>query len=163
MKLELVASYSAASEVVLRAMTDRRFHEDKIRLLGAVQSEVINCSTQGAEFEIRIRRTMRNERPVPAGLRGLLPETSVVEHRDHWNAKTGRGTVAISIQGVPVELSCAIELAATTAGTDLKHRWDIRSRLPVIGGALEKFIAADLPRLMELETRAGSALLERYR
>lgn len=162
MKLLIPVSYAVPPAVVLRAMTDPDFHAEKIRRLQPLSFEIVEHGTVGSKFSIRVRRTMRNEVPVPALLKKLMPATSVIEHTDTWDTKTGKGRVVLSIEGLPVQLGCSIAATALGTGTELNHDWEILCRLPMIGSAAERFIAGDLPRLMELEADASRPLLDRY-
>lgn len=162
MKQRLSVSYPVTPAVLLRALTDRGFHEAKIRALGALNSEVLSDGMEGDEFVIRIRRSVRNTAQVPGLLKKLVPAISTLEHEDRWNAKTGKGQVTLRIEGLPVQLSCEITAIARGGSTELSHDWDIRCSLPMVGGAVERFVAADLPQRMEEEARAGRPLLARY-
>jgi hypothetical protein len=99
MKQTIFVTYPVTPEVLLRALTDRAFHEAKIQALGASRSEVLSDDRQGDEFVIRIRRSMRNTAPVPALLKKLVPEVSTLEHEDRFNVKAGKGYLALRIEG----------------------------------------------------------------
>lgn len=162
MKLLIPVTYPVPPAVLLRAFTDYGFHEEKIRYLNPISFEILDHQGDSSDFTIRVRRNMRNEAQVPALIKKLIPVTSFVEHEDRWDATYGVGKVSLSIEGLPVRLTCS--LIATAAGTEtvLSHDWDIQCRLPVVGSAVERFIAGDLPRLMELEADAARPLLARY-
>lgn len=162
MKQTISVTYPVSPEVLLRALTDRAFHEAKIQALGALRSEVLSDGRQGDEFVIRIRRSVRNTAQVPALLKKLVPDVSTLEHEDRFNVKAGKGHLALRIEGLPVQLSCELTAIAQGDGTELRHDWDIRCSLPIVGGAVERFLAADLPRRMEEEASAGRPLLARY-
>ncbi|MDP3856489.1 MAG: DUF2505 domain-containing protein [Stagnimonas sp.] len=162
MKLVIPVNYAVPPSQLMRALTDRDFHAEKIRRLQPLSFEIVEHSKVGSKFSIRVRRTMRNEAAVPALLKKLVPATSVIEHIDTWDTKTGKGQVVLSIAGLPVQLGCSITATARGNGTELSHDWEILCRLPVVGSAAERFIAGDLPRLMELEADAARPALERY-
>lgn len=162
MKQTISVTYPVTPAVLLRALTDRAFHEAKIQALGALRSEVLSDGMDGDEYVIRIRRSMRNTAQVPALLKKLIPEGSTLEHEDRFDAKAGKGHLVLSIEGLPVQLSCELTAIAQGSGTELRHEWDIRCSLPIVGGAVERFLAADLPQRMEQEANAGRPLLERY-
>lgn len=162
MKLSNTIHYPVAPAVVLRAMTDRKFHEDKIKALGALQCEVLEDHRHDSAYRIRIRRTMRNEAPVPALLKKLVPTETTLEHTDYWNIATRAATVDIRLIGLPVTLACRIVVTPEGKGSLLTHDWDVRASVPLLGSALEKFVAADLDRLMAAEAAASAPLLGRY-
>lgn len=162
MKQTISVTYPVTPEVLLRALTDRAFHEAKIQALGALRSQVLSDGRDGDEYVIRIRRSMRNTAQVPALLKKLIPENSTLEHEDRFDAKAGKGHLVLCFEGLPVQLSCELTAIARGDGTELRHEWDIRCSLPIVGGAVERFVAADLPQRMEAEASAGRPLLARY-
>ena len=162
MKQSISVVYPVPPEAVLRAMTDPAFHQDKLRSMAVLSSEVLEHSSSGDRFFIRIRRTMRSDVPVPALIKKLVPAVSTLEHRDYWDADEGTGRVEIKIDGLPVELRCEMHAIRCPAGTELRHAWDVRCSLPMVGGTIERFVAGDLQRRMELEAAASRPLLDRY-
>lgn len=162
MKKTISVSYPVSRAVLLRALTDRSFHESKIRALGALHGEVLSAVREGDEFVIRIRRSVRNTAQVPGLLKKLVPAVSTLEHEDRWNATSGQGRVTLHIEGIPVQLSCEIEAIARGSATELRHDWDIRCNVPLVGSAAERFLAGDLPQRMDEEARAGRPLLAKY-
>lgn len=162
MKKSISVVYPVPPGAVLRAMTDLSFHQDKLRAMAMLSSEVLEHSHSGGRFYIRIRRTMRGDAPVPALIKKLVPAVSTLEHRDYWDAAEGTGRVEIELEGLPVELRCEMRAICCPAGTELRHDWQVRCSLPVVGGTIERFVAGDLQRQMELEAAASRPLLGRY-
>jgi hypothetical protein len=158
MKHTTQAKYPAPSAVVLKMFTDRAFHEKKLDQLG-LKYRVLEH--RAAPFMIRI------ERKVPMNAPGMVKklfgaETTVV-NEESWNPKDKTGKVKVLPQGVPIDVSCSATLKDAGDGCVISYAWDIHARVPLVGGALEKFVVADMERRADEENRLGAAMVKDYR
>lgn len=48
-------------------------------------------------------------------------------------------------------------------GCLIRYQWTLKARVPLIGGALEKFIIGDMERRANDETRLALTMLDDYR
>jgi hypothetical protein len=141
--------------------SDRNFHENKMKALDVISYKVLEHAADGGEFHIRVERRLPMQ--APALLKKVLPAetTSVVDER--WNLATRNGRVKADTVGVPIEMSCSASIADEKQACVVTYDWEIRARVPLVGGALEKFIASDLDRRLAQEARIAAGFLEPYR
>lgn len=160
MKHEIKSRYPASSDVVICMFCDAGFHTAKLRAMGLKTFEVLEQDAQGEDFHIRIQRKVPLD--APALVRKVVPaETSAISD-ERWNRKSKKGRVTILL-GIPVDMHCEASMADVAGECVVTYLWEVRSKVPLIGGPLEKFICSDLQSKMVDETRAAATLLKDYR
>ena len=146
MKQTIKARYPAPSSVVIKMMTDRKFYTDRLELQGIKDYEVLEHSA-GKDFSIKIKRRVT-----------AINVTSL----ETWNAAKKTGTITVELQGMPMEVSCTTALADEGDGCVLTYDWDIKSKVPLVGGKIEKQFAGENEKAIPEQTRLGIQLLKNY-
>lgn len=161
MKQIFEAHFPAPAEVVVRMFSDRQFYCSRLEQQGHDVYEVLNCNEAPHDFSIRFRRKI----PILSSgvLKKMAPAEMHIEHEDFWNARTRKGRVLVHMQGLPLDLSCETELVDAGDSCRVVYHWLIQSKVPVVGKAIEKSVAAEYAKAMPEQARAGIALLDRYR
>ncbi|HKY90340.1 MAG TPA: DUF2505 domain-containing protein [Nevskiaceae bacterium] len=159
MKQEIKARYPAPAAAVIKMFSDPAFHEQKLKALGIARFQVLASSKKGDEFSIRIERKVPVDLPVP-GMKGV--EATAV-HEERWNAATKSGRVEVDAKGVPATIACQAKFADDADGCTLTYTWTIESRVPLVGGKIEKAIASDMVKMSAPETQVGVERVDEYR
>jgi hypothetical protein len=161
MKFDIKAKYPASSAVVLKMFTDKEFHAKKLGVLGITKSRVLEHDDKGDDFRIKV------ERKVPLNAPGLIkkfiPAETTVVSEERWNRAKKTGAVKVEPVGVPVEIKAGVRFADDAQGCTITYAFDVTARVPLVGGALEKFIASDMESKFAEEARAAITLLGPYR
>ena len=160
MKHKIEARYPASSAVVLKMFADPAFHTAKLDALGYAKDkyQVLASSADAKKFNIRI------ERKVPLNLPGLKGVgDSTVINDESWNLATKTGEVLVEAKGAPLTISCATSMRDEGKECVVTFDWDIKARIPLIGGTLEKFVATDTSKRTAEETAAAITLLKNYK
>ena len=160
MKQEIKSRYAATADVVMRMFADPAFHTAKLQGLGLKKYEVLEQSAQGDYFRIRIERKVPLD--APALVRKVVPAEATAISDERWNLKTRKGKVSID-PGIPVDMSCEASIDDVGSECVVTYVWEVKARVPLIGGTLEKFICSDLTGKMVEETRVAAGLLKSYR
>jgi hypothetical protein len=147
MKQKLEGRYPASSDVVIKMMTDRKFYTDRLDLQGIKDYEVVEHKADGKTFSIT------NKRKVTA-----INVISV----DSWNLAKKTGRISVELQGMPMEVSCTTALADKGGECVLTYDWDIVSKVPLVGGKIEKQFAGENEKAIPEQTRFGLQLLKNY-
>lgn len=156
MKQDIKAKYPVSSEVVIRMFTDQKFHTDKLDAMG-VKYKVLEHKFDGKDFAIKI------ERKVPLQLPGLgKGAESTVVNDERWNIASKSGKVAVSLPGMPLEVACSSQMRDVGGLCEITYTWDIKAKIPLVGGTLEKFVASDTERRTAEETKIGHSLVKNY-
>jgi hypothetical protein len=158
-KQEIKARYPAPAAAVIKMFSDPAFHEQKLVALGIQKFQVLGSGKKGDTFSIKIERKVPLDLPVP-GMKGM--EATAV-HEESWNAATKSGRVEVDAKGVPASMACEAKFADDKDGCTLTYTWTIESKVPLVGGKIEKAIAADMVKMSAPETKVGVERVGAYR
>lgn len=161
MKFDIKARYPAPSAVVLKMFCDKAFHEKKLAAMGLARSRVLEHEAKGDEFRIRIERKVPLQ--APGMVKKFVPAEATVTSEERWNQAQKNGRVRIEPAGIPVDINCTARFADDAQGCVITYAFDVNARVPLVGGALEKFIASDMESKFADEGRAAAALVDAYR
>ncbi|ROH86720.1 DUF2505 domain-containing protein [Stagnimonas aquatica] len=160
MKHEMKARYPAPSSVVMKMFADRDFHTRKLEATGySGKYQVLNCVGDANSFSIRI------ERKVPVSMPGMgknAPESTVVND-ETWSLASKTGRVVVELKGMPLEMSCVTSMKDEGKDCVVTYQWEVKSKIPLVGGTIEKMVVNDMDKKAEEETQAAIALLKNYR
>ena len=159
MRYEIKSRYPASAEAVMRMFANPEFHAAKLQGLGLKKYQVLDQEAKGEDFRIRIERHLALD--APALVRKVVPAETTAISDERWNLRTRKGKVSIS-PGIPVDMNCEASITDVGAECVVSYVWDVRARVPLIGGALEKFICSDLESRMVDETRVAATLIARF-
>ena len=161
MKFDIKAKYPAPSATVLKMFMDKDFHQKKLGALGITESRVLEHAAAGDDFRIKV------ERKVPLNAPGVVakfvPAKATVVSEEKWNRAKKTGQVKVEPAGVPVDIRCNARFADDAQGCTITYAFEVNARVPLVGGALEKFIASDMETKFADEAKAAISLLGPYR
>lgn len=161
MKHQSVSRYPAPSEVVMRMFTDRGFHTRKLDEMGLKDYQVLDHAFDGTDFRIRIQRKVPMQ--APALVKKFVSAESTVVNEERWNTRSRSGKVLVEPQGMPLEMHCITSLRDQGGECLVSFDWTIHAKVPLVGGALEKFVVSDLERRAAEETAISLRMLKEYR
>lgn len=160
MKHEMRAHYPASSDVVMKMFTDKDYHARKMQKLG-IDFKLLEHEFDGENFRLKAQRL------VPIQASGIaakfMPATSTVVNDEKWSVKDKTGSVVVETKGVPLAMSCTAKMQDQDDGCVVVYDWDIKARIPLGGGALEKFVVGDMKVREAEEREAAISLLDDYR
>ena len=148
MKQKLEGRYPASSDVVIKMMTDKKFFTDRLDLQGIKEYEIVGHKFDGKDFSISIKRKVT-----------AINVTSV----ETWNVAKKTGRITVELAGMPMEVSCATSLKDEGSGCVMTYDWDIVSKVPLVGGKIEKQFAGENEKAIPEQTQLGLRLLDKYR
>lgn len=160
MKLQTQDRYPASSDVVIKMFCDEAYHIKKMDKLG-IKHEILDSGTNGDVFTIKAKRYM----PIEAAgiVKKILGETTEVTNEESWNSASKTGNVTVDTKGVPLQMSCTGKMRDDGDECVVEYDWDIKARIPLGGGALEKFVAGDMQKSQAKELEVAHSLLDDYR
>lgn len=159
MKHRTQARYPAPASVVIKMFTDQAFHTAKLEAMGLTRFKVLEHAFDGKSFRIRL------ERKIPLQLPGLGKSgaESTVINEEQWAVATRKGSVKVDVPGMPLACSCTTAMRDEGKGCVIDYDWEIKARIPLVGGALEKYVAGDMDKRTAEETAIGVKMVEKYR
>jgi hypothetical protein len=156
--------YAADPATVFAMLTDQGFQERKLAATGALEHDVSVSTGADGGAEVRSRRTMPTDQ-VPDLVRNLVGATLTVVQVEVWGpagAGGGRdGTVTVEVSGAPVGLTGSLRLRPDGAGTLETVAGELKARVPLIGGRIERAAEPAIMVAIEVEEREGRAWLAR--
>ena len=160
MKLQTKDRYPASSDVVIKMFSDPDYHVKKMNKLG-IKHEILSSNTAGDEFTIKAKRYM----PIDASgaVKKVLGETTEVTNTESWHVSNKTGAVAVETKGVPLKMSCTGKMVDVGDECDVIYDWEINAKIPLVGGALEKFVAGDMQKSQAKELAVAHTLLADYK
>ncbi|MDX1497808.1 MAG: DUF2505 domain-containing protein [Salinisphaeraceae bacterium] len=160
MKHSSQARYPASSDVVIKMFCDPEFHKRKMDKLG-IRYEILEEDHNGDEFRLKVERHV----PVKASgiVKKIMPATTQVVNDECWNQSDKSGTVVVETKGVPLDMRCSAQMRDEGDECVIDYNWEIKARIPIGGGALEKFVVGDMGKSEAEERDVGVELLDDYR
>jgi hypothetical protein len=161
MKYQMKTRYPAPAAVVLKMFADDKFQTGKLDAMGVAQYRVLEYKFDGKQSAIVVERKIPMQ--APAVLKKVIGSEITAVNHESWNLTKRSGAVRVDTQGMPIDMSCTVGFADDANGCVAIYDWEIKAKLPLIGGTLEKFVVGDLEKRAADEARAAIGLLPKYR
>lgn len=161
MQFEQTHSFDKGADAVIRMFTDRAYFERKYAQIARAY-EVLEHEQDGDDFRIRCRVTIESDAPLPGFAKKFMGETMDVVQTDEWNAATRTGKLTLELPGVPAELSADMAVSEAGDGAQNTLRWTIKCNIPLVGGKLEKVLAADIEAKAARDVAVSNEILADY-
>lgn len=159
MKLNEGHDYPAAPDAVWAMLTDPAWREQVCAATGA-KSWAVRVEADESGGTIEVTRVMPSE--VPGAVRRIVGDTVTVTQTETWGAATGGGRqadVQLRVKGQPAVMTGSSTLAPSAAGTRQLVSGELKVRIPLLGGTLEKELAKAIRMALGKEHEVGQAYL----
>ncbi|MGJ8670837.1 MAG: DUF2505 domain-containing protein, partial [Oceanococcus sp.] len=100
------------------------------------------------------------ESDVPAFAKKILGETSAVVHTETWDRSSGRGVISIDVATLPGTMECVAQVSDDGSTCRKDFEWEIKVKIPLIGGKIEKVVAEDIQRKKGPDQEAVNQILD---
>lgn len=161
MKFRHELSYDAPPAQVYAMLADPEFRRQSCEAM-----EVISADVQlepdpgdGEGFSLVIDQ-LQNTKDLPAFARTFAGASTQAIQREVW-LDTTTGSLSIEAPGKPTSVRGTIRLEPSGAGTTEVVELEIKVKVPLIGGRLEKLMAEKVAAGMDAEHAVGVAWLAR--
>ncbi len=163
MKIANTVEYAASPTEVFEVLSDTKFQEAKCAATAAIKYSA-NVKTSGD------RTVITTERIVPsAGLpdfaKSMVGETLKVTETQDWGPASDdgsrQGTVEMGVAGSPLSLKGTLSLKPGGAGTVETLESELKAKVPLIGGKLEKAAAPPIEQAIAIEHETAKEWLTR--
>lgn len=156
MKFRHELTYDATPAEVFEMLADPAFREASCAAQDVVSAEV-ELERTGNGFSLTIDQEQRTD-DLPSFARTFAGATTRAIQRERWEDSTG-ATMEIETPGKPSHAKGTITLRAEGSGTREIVELEIKVRMPLIGGKLERLMADKVAAGMDAEREAGVAWL----
>ena len=161
MKISATLDYAATPHEVFAMLADEAFQTRKCEATGAL-NHTVSISAQGDRTVIVSCRDLPTD-DFPAFVKGLVGDTLAITETQDWGPPgtdgTRQGTLTIDIAGAPIDLDGTLSLAAAGHGSVESVQGDLKARIPMFGGQIEKAAAPAIESAINIEREIGQAWL----
>lgn len=152
MKFRHELTYDAPPAEVFAMLADPAFREAACAAQDVISAEV-TVVEEGNGFTLTIDQEQRTD-DLPAFARTFAGDSTRAIQREQWEDSTG-GTLRIEAPGKPSDVHGTITLRAEGSQTKEIVQLDLRIKVPLIGGRLEKLLAERITAGMDAEHKVG--------
>jgi hypothetical protein len=157
MKFRHELTYHAPPAAVFEMLADPAFREAACAAQDVISAEV-TLERDGNGFSLTVDQQQRTD-DLPGFARTFAGDSTRAIQREEWEDSTG-GTLRIDAPGKPSEVTGTITLRPEGSDTREIVELDLRIKVPLIGGKLEKLLAERISAGMDAEHEVGVAWLE---
>jgi len=156
MKFRHELRYDATPDQVFAMLADPAFRQAACEAQDVISADV-QLERDGDGFSLVIDMLQKTD-DLPGFARTFAGDSTQAIQRETW-AGPGGGDLRIEAPGKPTSMSGTIRLEPDGAGTTEVVELEIKVKVPLIGGKLEKLMAQKVTAGMEAEHQAGTAYL----
>ncbi|MEO5981231.1 MAG: DUF2505 domain-containing protein [Pedococcus sp.] len=163
MKIATTMEYAATPQEVFAVLTDQAFQEAKCAATAAIKYSA-SITRSGGGATIRTERILPSE-GLPDFAKNMVGETLKVVETQTWGAASAdgsrTGTLEMAVAGVPVALGGTLALAPGGPGSIEHLDADLKAKIPLIGGKIEKAAAKPIRESIDIEAATAKEWLAR--
>lgn len=157
MNLRHELSYAASPAEVFEMLADPGFRRKVGEALDVVSAEV-TIEHRDDGFTL-VNDQVQRTSGLPSFARKFAGDTTRVVHTEEWPSTTG-GTLRVETPGKPTSIAGTIELMPDGDLTTEVVEVEIRARVPLIGGKLERLMQQQVRDGLDTERKVGAAWLK---
>lgn len=155
--------YPAAPDEVFDMMTDEEFQALKCEATYAVDYHV-DVTISGDTAEVITERHLPTH-AFPDFVRSMVGSTILVVEKLLWQPPAGDGSrqarITINTGNAPIALLGLVRMGPGGAGTKMAIDGEVKARIPLLGGRIEKAASAPILGAVRKERETGRSWLER--
>jgi Protein of unknown function (DUF2505) len=159
MKFRHELRYDAPPAEVFAMLAEPAFREAACAAQDVISADV-RLDRDGEGFTLVIDQLQRTD-DLPGFARTFAGASTQAIQRETWTGPSG-GALEIEAPGKPTRLIGTIRLEPDGAGTTEIVELDIKVKVPLIGGRLEKLMADKVRTGMDLEHQVGRTWLKEH-
>jgi len=157
MEFRTELSYDATPDAVFAMLSDPAFREQVAEAQHVVSVDVRLTPTEDG-FSL-VSDQVQNTAGLPAIAKKIAGDTTQAVVTEEWASRT-KGTVSITAPGKPTSATGTITLAPDGDGTVEIVELDVKVKVPLVGGKLEKLMVDTIREGYEVEHTVGRAWLQ---
>jgi uncharacterized protein YndB with AHSA1/START domain len=150
-------TYDAPPAAVFEMLADPAFREATCAAQDVISAEV-RLDRDGDGFTLTVDQEQRTD-DLPSFARTFAGSSTRAIQREEWADPTG-GTVHIDTPGKPSHIAGTITLRPDGSGTREVVELEIKVKVPLVGGKLEKLLADKVTAGMDAEHGVGVEYLQ---
>ena len=163
MKIAKTIEYAATPEEVFAVLSDAKFQEAKCAATAAIKYSA-SVKTVGDRTIITTERILPSD-DLPDFAKSMVGETLKVTETQDWGPASDdgsrQGTVEMAVAGAPISLKGTLSMRPGGPGTVEQLDSELKAKVPLIGGKIEKAAAPPIEQAIEIEGKTAANWLAR--
>jgi uncharacterized protein YndB with AHSA1/START domain len=159
MKFRHELRYDAPPSAVFEMLADPAFREAVAEAMDVISADV-DLQRDGDGFTLTVDQLQKTD-DLPGFARTFAGDSTQAVQRETWRSASS-GDLSIEAPGKPTSMSGTIRLEPTGAGTTEVVELEIKVKVPLIGGKLEKLMAEKVRAGMDAEHGVGVDYLKEH-
>jgi Protein of unknown function (DUF2505) len=163
MKIAKSIEYAATPEEVFAVLSDAKFQEAKCAATAAIRHSA-SVKTVGDRTVVTTERILPST-GLPDFAKSMVGDTLKVTETQSWGPASDdgsrQGTVEMAVAGAPIALNGTLSLAPRGAGTVETVDAELKAKVPLVGGKIEKAAAPPIEEAIDIEARTAHEWLDR--
>ena len=161
MKISATIDYAASPHEVFAMLADQDFQTRKCVATGA-RSHTVAISAQGGRTVIVSSRDLPTD-DFPDFVKSMVGATLAITETQDWGPAgpdgSRQGVLTVDIAGAPIDLAGTLSLVPGGKGSVESVEGDLKARIPLLGGKIEKAAAPAIESAIRVESETGQAWL----
>ncbi|MGH3450424.1 MAG: DUF2505 domain-containing protein [Haloechinothrix sp.] len=152
-RIEHRTAFQHPIDQVFSAMTTEEALEDQLVEIGGHDAALLDHTTSANGVSYTLRQGVPADK-LPGAVRSLHSGDLMVRREQTWERiddDKATGTAHAHVSGVPGDIRATTELVGQGATTEWRVRGEVKVRIPLVGGKLERLIAEQVTQLMRRE------------
>lgn len=163
MRIAKTVEYPATPEQVFAVLADPAFQEAKCAATAAVKHKA-SVDPDAGRTVIRTERILPSD-DLPDFARSMVGPTLKVVETQEWGPAAAdgsrEGTVRMEVAGAPITLTGSLSLSPRGTGAVETVDAELKARMPLIGGKIEKAAAGPIEEAIDVEAATAREWLAR--
>ena len=163
MKFATTVEYAATPDEVFAVLSDAKFQEAKCAATAAIKHSAA-VKTIGDRTVISTERVLPSD-GLPDFAKSMVGDALKVTETQDWGPAsddgTRQGTVEMGVAGAPISLKGTLSLKPGGSGAIETIDAELKARVPLIGGKMEKAAAPPIEEAIAIEHQTAVAWLNR--
>ena len=159
MKFRHELRYDASPAEVFEMLADPAFREQVAAAMDVISADV-DLQRDGDGFTLTIDQLQKTD-DLPSFARTFAGDSTQAIQREQWSSPTS-ANLQIEAPGKPTNIAGTIRLEPDGAGTREVVELEIKVKVPLIGGKLEKLMAEKVQAGMDVEHQVGQTWLKEH-
>ncbi|SDP24822.1 Protein of unknown function [Pedococcus dokdonensis] len=163
MKIAKSIEYPGTPDAVFAVLSDVAFQEAKCAATAAIKHSA-NVETVGDHTVITTERVLPSD-GLPDFAKSMVGDTLKVTETQDWGPASAsggrRGTVEMAVAGAPISLKGTLMLAPGPGCTVETLDAELKAKVPLIGGKIEKAAAPPIEEAIDIEAQTARTWLNR--
>lgn len=133
-----------------KIVSNPKFHEEVSERIPGTNKVILESQISGSVYTLN--REYNLDINIPDVAKKLLKDAFRIKRKDTFNLTTFASTVDLGSNNIPLEAHCERTIEAVSATQlNFSMTWDVKVKVPLLGGLLEKHAEGEVRRFTALE------------